>query len=385
MSSSLVTRFNGLSVGCKGLNVQVSSLNQVNQVRTATKRVSGSRTNKNDSAGRRLGPKAYEGNFVKTGQIIMRQRGTKIHPGENVGIGRDHTIFALEPGYVRFYYDPFHPLRKYVGVALKKDLKLPTPHFEPRVRRFGYEPLLDEKSIQQEEEHMSRKETLAQEQLQKDIELSKILKEQRIQEYKTSINQFNLEYNDSELELIFERLYNISELVKLEQQSLAEAKTQVTFSYVYDLKLKLNRGEITQEVYQELREKYCAIADNTDKLIDVGKQGNLYKHVTQEARAQQAQEIENTLESNYANKLLSQKDRAEIAKLIETPGIFDSRTQLKLTNKYLPEVIPLTVAESVITDIDPENPPKGVIVKRIFDEKTRKTTLVGRPKQAYAN
>jgi large subunit ribosomal protein L27 len=385
MSSSLVTRFNGLSIGCKGLNVQISSLNQVNQVRTATKRVSGSRTNKNDSAGRRLGPKAYEGNFVKTGQIIMRQRGSKIHPGENVEIGRDHTIFALEPGYVRFYYDPFHPLRKYVGVALKKDLKLPTPHFEPRVRRFGYEPLLDEKSIQQEEQHMTRKEALAQEHVQKEIELSKALKQQRIKEYSTSIKQFNLEYNDSELELVFERLYNISELVKLEQQSLAEAKIQVTFDYVYDLKLKLNRGEITQQEYQQSREKYCAIAENTDNLIDVGKQGNIYKHVTEETRAQQAQEIENTLKSNYTNKLLSQKDRAEIAKLIETPGIFTTRTQLKLKTRYLPEVIPLTVAESVITDIDPEHPPKGVIVKRIFDEKTRKTSLVGRPKQAYAN
>ena len=45
----------------------------------------------------------------------MRQRGTKIHPGDNVKIG-----VAVEPGYVRYYFDPFHPLRKYVGVSLKK-------------------------------------------------------------------------------------------------------------------------------------------------------------------------------------------------------------------------------------------------------------------------
>lgn len=67
----------------------------------------------------------------------MRQRGTKFYPGENVGIGKDHSIFALEPGVVRYYLDPFHPKRKFIGVALRRDLKLPSPHFEPTVRRFG--------------------------------------------------------------------------------------------------------------------------------------------------------------------------------------------------------------------------------------------------------
>ena len=98
-----------------------SSIKSIIQIRTATKRVSGSKTSNKDSAGRRLGPKVHEGHPVKPGQIIMRQRGTKIHPGENVRIGVDHTIYAVEPGFVRFYFDPFHPLRKYVGVALKKD------------------------------------------------------------------------------------------------------------------------------------------------------------------------------------------------------------------------------------------------------------------------
>lgn len=52
--------------------------------------------------GKRLGVKIYGGQAIKTGQIIIRQRGTKIHPGHNVGLGRDHTLFALKHGVVKF-------------------------------------------------------------------------------------------------------------------------------------------------------------------------------------------------------------------------------------------------------------------------------------------
>ena len=52
--------------------------------------------------GKRLGIKHFGGEIVKTGMILVRQRGTKLHPGESVGIGRDHTLFALKPGQVTF-------------------------------------------------------------------------------------------------------------------------------------------------------------------------------------------------------------------------------------------------------------------------------------------
>ena len=68
----------------------------------AHKKGQGSTQNNRDSAGRRLGVKKFGGEFVKAGNIIIRQRGTKVHPGNNVGIGKDHTIFALIDGYVKF-------------------------------------------------------------------------------------------------------------------------------------------------------------------------------------------------------------------------------------------------------------------------------------------
>ncbi|MBI2889247.1 MAG: 50S ribosomal protein L27 [Nitrospirae bacterium] len=58
--------------------------------------------NNRNSPGRRLGVKRFEGQVVRAGNILVRQRGTRIHPGHNVGTGRDHTLFALVDGVVRF-------------------------------------------------------------------------------------------------------------------------------------------------------------------------------------------------------------------------------------------------------------------------------------------
>jgi large subunit ribosomal protein L27 len=68
----------------------------------AHKKGQGSTQNNRDSAGRRLGVKKYGGEAVIAGNIIIRQRGTKVHPGNNVGMGKDHTIFALVEGTVSF-------------------------------------------------------------------------------------------------------------------------------------------------------------------------------------------------------------------------------------------------------------------------------------------
>jgi len=68
----------------------------------AHKKAGGSSRNGRDTAGRRLGVKCFGGETVKAGNIIVRQRGTKWHPGTNVGIGRDHTLYAEAAGTVSF-------------------------------------------------------------------------------------------------------------------------------------------------------------------------------------------------------------------------------------------------------------------------------------------
>ena len=68
----------------------------------ATKKAGGSSRNGRDSAGRRLGVKKYGGQYVIPGNIIVRQRGTKIHPGNHVSMGKDHSIYSLIEGKVEF-------------------------------------------------------------------------------------------------------------------------------------------------------------------------------------------------------------------------------------------------------------------------------------------
>ncbi len=80
----------------------------------AHKKAGGSSRNGRDSEGRRLGVKKFGGEAVRTGNIIIRQRGTKVHPGDNVGMGKDHTLFALTEGHVAFRKTR---LRMYVSVT----------------------------------------------------------------------------------------------------------------------------------------------------------------------------------------------------------------------------------------------------------------------------
>jgi len=69
----------------------------------AHKKAGGSTRNGRDSESKRLGVKRFGGETVASGNIIIRQRGTRVHAGENVGVGRDHTLFATASGQVKFY------------------------------------------------------------------------------------------------------------------------------------------------------------------------------------------------------------------------------------------------------------------------------------------
>ena len=80
----------------------------------ATSKTGGSTQNNRDSQGRRSGVKLFDGHKVLGGEIIVRQRGTRIHPGSLVGKGSDDTLFAKGIGFVKFHYGPKG--RKYVSV-----------------------------------------------------------------------------------------------------------------------------------------------------------------------------------------------------------------------------------------------------------------------------
>ena len=89
----------------------------------AHKKGGGSSRNGRDSQSKRLGVKRFGGEYVIPGNIIVRQRGTKFHPGLNTGIGKDHTIFATAEGYV--WFDMKRDGRKYISIKSEpKDAKV---------------------------------------------------------------------------------------------------------------------------------------------------------------------------------------------------------------------------------------------------------------------
>ncbi|CAL1705165.1 unnamed protein product [Somion occarium] len=112
-------------------------------VRTATKRAGGTISNFGGSPGKRLGVKRFSDQYVIPGNIIVRQRGTKFHPGQHVKMGRDHTLYAMVPGFVRFYKVPgARKDRKYVGIVLNRGEKLPRDETNlGRSRFFGFSDL----------------------------------------------------------------------------------------------------------------------------------------------------------------------------------------------------------------------------------------------------
>ena len=87
----------------------------------AHKKGGGSTKNGRDSQAKRLGVKRSDGQSVLAGNIIVRQRGTKFYPGENVGLGKDYTLFALAEGTVKF--ETKHGTRKYVSIVEAKPAK----------------------------------------------------------------------------------------------------------------------------------------------------------------------------------------------------------------------------------------------------------------------
>ncbi|KAI5124571.1 hypothetical protein M0805_003091 [Coniferiporia weirii] len=126
----------------RGLSQQLHSpfsASGLGSIRTATKRAGGTVRNHGHSPGKRLGVKKFSDQAVIPGNIIVRQRGTQFHPGQHVGMGRDHTLYALVPGYVRFYTKKWmNGERRFVGLVLNRGEKLPRDESTlGRSRHFG--------------------------------------------------------------------------------------------------------------------------------------------------------------------------------------------------------------------------------------------------------
>lgn len=348
----------------------------VTQVRFAHKKVVSSKTHMQDSPGKRLGAKKYEGQEVKTGQILYRQRGTKWYPGFNVGIGKDHTLFALEPGFVRYYLDPFHPKRKFIGVALKKEDKLPYPHFDPTPRRLGRIVLKGRDAVD-EAEYLPRKVSLIKPKIEESLSKREENRQTKLENFKTAIPTFIPDLSPEDLSTAAVRLLKIDGYLR-GGKSLADSRYAATHYFNYDLKLSNRRGEISAEEVESQSSAYRSLAEKIDSAIMFDARFNLVKNLTEEEADVMRKESVARLETLIPDitKPITKKVKDEAFEILSRP-CFNLKQQLTLKRKFLKPTLPVTT-ETVGTEKD-----KGVIAIQKMNVVTRRIETIYRKKNAF--
>ncbi|SCU98893.1 LADA_0H15984g1_1 [Lachancea dasiensis] len=346
------------------------------QVRTATKKAAGSRTSMKDSAGRRLGPKKYEGQLVKPGEILMRQRGTKFFPGENVGIGKDHSIFAVEPGFVRYYLDPFHPKRKFIGVALAEHLRLPTPHFAPRVRRFGRQVINNPEMAQKEANSLTRKQYLARDSIVSDMATRNTRRSAlRLQFAKFLTETLQVDLVGSSMDRATEYLLRVRSSLK-NGASLSDAQFNSQHYLEQEILLQAKREDWTQDALEHDMRELLETTRKVDTIISFNNRLELIGHISSEERATLKA---NLLDSLSKATLFSKKDKEAMEKLFESSSKFLTRSEeVHLRRKFLKPVKP--EGESMAS----ENEKKFISLKR-FNHVRGGIDIVSRSRTAFLN
>lgn len=329
-----------------------------------------------DSPGKRLGAKKYEGHEVKTGQILYRQRGTKWYPGFNVGIGKDHTLFALEPGFVKYYLDPFHPKRRFIGVALNKDDVLPYPHFDPTPRRLG-RPVLSERYAAEEAEYLPRKIKLLQPKINEKLFQRQENRLQKLSSFKSELVKFVENLSDEEIQLASERLLKIDGYLR-GGKSLDDARFYTTYYYNYDLKLLNKKNELSTDQLAEKIESYKSLASKIDSSIMFDAKYKLVKNLTVDEINSLKIESIAKLESIIPDvtKPVSKSVKTEALEILSRP-CFTLKDQVHLKRRFLKPTLPESL-ETVGTAKD-----KKTVAIQKMNTVTRRIETIYRKKNAF--
>lgn len=347
------------------------------QVRTATKRAAGSRTSMKDSAGRRLGPKKYEGQQVKVGEIIMRQRGTKFFPGENVGIGKDHTIYAKEPGVVRYYLDPFHPKRKFIGVSLSRELRLPLPHFEPRVRRFGRQVIKAASRAKQEDLVLPRKKNMVRDDIIAQLDTRETRRKELAKEYITILRD-NLKIDIKSDEIATSYLIRLRSCVK-NGMTLEESQFNAKYYLEYEARLQSKREKWEEQKSEDYLNQIKETIQLLNKSISFDNKLNLIRYISDEEKKSMKDQFIEEL-NERASVIQTKKQKNDTRKLFSTASDFLSFSEeVRLRRKYLKPIQPenqFTVAEK---------PTKSGFVLRRFNYEKSRVEIIPRRKEAFLN
>ncbi|CDO95884.1 unnamed protein product [Kluyveromyces dobzhanskii CBS 2104] len=347
----------------------------VQQVRTATKRAAGSRTSMKDSAGRRLGPKKYEGQITQVGEIIMRQRGTKFYPGDNVGIGKDHTLFALEPGFVRYYLDPFHPGKKFIGVSLYKDVKLPLPHFEPRLRRFGKAIIEDGEKAVAEINSLPRKIFLIKDDLVKEQQERENKRKERNEVHTKTLSDLEIELNQQELALALPYLLRLRTCLR-NGFSQSDAEFNAYYYLEQEHKLKLRN----EEKYK-LDDQLALLKQVSSKLnesVSFNNKLELIRFISEEEKQTLKTQLITELK---AIDITDKKSKKEVlGKFTNAKDFLTLSEEVKLRRRFLKPVKPETELKKLE---EPLKPSKKTLTTRRYNYEEKTIDVISRPKTDF--
>ncbi|GAV54464.1 hypothetical protein ZYGR_0AL01960 [Zygosaccharomyces rouxii] len=342
--------------------------NILTQVRNATKRAAGSRTSMKDSAGRRLGPKKYEGQSVKVGEIIMRQRGTKLYPGENTGIGKDHTIFAKEPGVVRYYVDPFHPKRKFVGVSLKRELKLPLPHFAPRVRRFGREILTHPRLRAEEEAFLPRKQLEAKDSILKALQERESKRVQLSEDFRKFLEKQLPEVQLKDVDMANAYLIRLRSCIK-NGYELEDAQYNAHHYLELEYSLQSQRENWSDRLEWHLQTLQETV-DTLNKSVSFDNKLCLMKYIDPQTKESLKSQFIKTLQEKAEN-IATKQQREEIKSLFQDACQFLTLSEeVHLRRQFLKPVKP-----EVPATLAPQPSKNTITIKRFNHERNRLETI----------
>lgn len=315
-------------------------------VRTATKRASGGKSANNNTAGRRLGPKVGQSEPVTAGQILYRQRGTRFYPGENAGIGRDHTIFALEPGFARFYRDPFHPKRQFIGVALSQSHQLPTPHFAPRRRRFGYVPIESEEIASFEQAYFRKKEVERSVKLDKQFHRRELLRAQREHSFAAKIAEITSDIDSkaaaARLDAIYQFMHGGS--------TYEEAASLVDKHAIQDFEVDLRVGRIDQETFNAETTAYQNLASAADSRVVLSPRFQVVSRAdldnAEEKRQSIIKELDELVGAVEVNPIegTPKETREKITDLLSSE-VFTPKDVARLSMRYIRKPVPVPYSE----------------------------------------
>lgn len=320
------------------------------------------------------------GQAVNAGEIIYRQRGTKIYPGENVGIGSDHTLFALEPGFVRFYYDPFHPKRKFAGIVFNKEDRLPADHFAPTARRFGRDPISDPEDALKEKNNMSRKEYLLTPEIKKKYESIESKRSSVKEKLSSNLSKLVPDLSSDEKENAVQYLLSVRSFLS-GGRSVEQSQLFAFRQFKLDATIDKQVGRITEEEFDLTVSEFEELASKLNKSVAFSPTLELIKYFTPEEIAEQRREKIAAMQALFDEGPIFGDRHRQIVELIES-DCFPLGYRVDLKRKFLKSIKPEYLNTQKLSKaeiLELEKKKKGSVIKK-WNDKTRSIDLVFVPK-----